>query len=278
MSSLLDLSNSIKSSITDKVTHPLLGSFIISWFFFNWKAVYFICFSNLDATYKIKSITENYSDWCLNLFTPLISSLVLVFLLPLFTAAYTRFIAYTKEFQMKSLPEFFKPHHLTLEDSNSLRDFYETEFNTLKEELSKANETITDYRTKDENIFKEYKDKLNNVFDLFAAVELGENILKSELANHEIDKIRFLEQFISSSVNHESLHPDSAYILKNSKSLDAWGFESDLIEIEDESEDKINMIKITRKGVEELSNLKFEALKKHYDLNSVNSFNGRGLH
>ncbi|WP_165725410.1 hypothetical protein [Pseudoalteromonas sp. SA25] len=278
MSSLSDLSNSIKSSITDKVTHPLLGSFIVSWFFFNWKAVYFICFSNLDAAYKIKSITENYSDWHLNLFLPLTSSLVLVFLLPLFTAAYTRFIAYTKEFQIKSLPEFFKPHSLSLEDSNSLRDFYETEFISLNKELSKANETITDYRTKDENIFKEYKDKINNVFDLFAAVELDENILKSELANPEIDKIRFLEQFLCSSVNHESLYPDSTYILKNSKTLSAWGFESDLIEIEDENENNINMIKITKKGVEELSNMKFEALKKHYDLGSANGYNGRGLH
>tara|TARA_R110000744_G_scaffold323883_1_gene429755 strand:+ start:450 stop:1286 length:837 start_codon:yes stop_codon:yes gene_type:complete len=278
MSSLSDLSNSIKSSITDKVTHPLLGSFIISWFFFNWKAVYFICFSNLDATYKIKSVTENYSDWCLNLFTPLISSLVLVFLLPLFTAAYTRFIAYTKEFQMKSLPEFFKPHSLTLDDSNSLRDFYETKFTSLNKELSKANKTITDYRTRDEGIFKEYKGKINNVFDLLAAVKLNENILRVELGSSEIDKIKFLEQLLSSPVNYESLYPDSTYILKNSETLSAWGFDSDLIEIEDENEDKINMIKITRKGVEELSNLKFEALKKHYDLNSVNSFNGRGLH
>ncbi|WP_166109020.1 DUF2192 domain-containing protein [Pseudoalteromonas sp. Z9A5] len=207
---------------------------------------------------------------------------MLVFLLPLFTAAYTRFIAYTKEFQIKSLPEFFKPHSLSLEDSNSLRDFYKTEFTSLNKELSKANKIITDYRTKDENIFKEYKDKINNVFDLFAAVKLDENILKNELANPEIDKIRFLEQFLSSSVNHENLYPDSTYILKNSKTLSAWGFESDLIEIEDENEneneDKINMIKITRKGVEELSNLKFEAFKKHYDLNSVNSFNGHGLH
>lgn len=275
MSSLSDLSNSIKSSITDKVTHPLLGSFIISWFFFNWKAVYFICFSNLNATYKIKSITENYSDWCLNLFTPLISSLVLVFLLPLFTAAYTRFIAYTKEFQMKSLPEFFKPHSLTLEDSNSLRDFYETEFTSLNKELSKANKTITNYRTRDEGIFKEYKGKINNVFDLLAAVKLDENILKVELGSSEIDKIKFLEQFLSSPVNYESFYPNSVYILKNSNDLSTWGFEEDLIESEDGNNDKVN---ITRKGVEELSNLKFEALKKHYDLNSANSLNGRGLH
>ncbi|MEM5534090.1 hypothetical protein [Pseudoalteromonas arctica] len=275
MSSLSDLSNSIKSSITDKVTHPLLGSFIISWFFFNWKAVYFICFSNLNATYKIKSITENYSDWCLNLFTPLISSLVLVFLLPLFTAAYTRFIAYTKEFQMKSLPEFFKPHSLTLEDSNSLRDFYETEFTSLNKELSKANKTITNYRTRDEGIFKEYKGKINNVFDLLAAVKLDENILKVELGSSEIDKIKFLEQFLSSPVNYESFYPNSVYILKNSNDLSTWGFEEDLIESEDGNNDKVN---ITRKGVEELSNLKFEALKKHYGLNSANSLNGRGLH
>ncbi|WP_457933983.1 hypothetical protein LOS73_16035 [Pseudoalteromonas sp. SCSIO 43210] len=274
MSSLLDLSNSIKSSITDKVTHPLLGSFIISWFFFNWKAVYFICFSNLDATYKIKSITENYSDWCLNLFTPLISSLVLVFLLPLFTAAYTRFIAYTKEFQMKSLPEFFKPHSLTLEDSNSLRDFYETEFTSLNKELSKANKTITSYRTRDEGIFKEYKGKINNVFDLLAAVKLDEKILTVELGSSEIDKIKFLEQFLSSSVNYESFYPDSVYILKNSNDLSTWGFEEDLIESEDGNNDKVN---ITRKGVEKLSNLKFEALKKHYGLDSANNLNGRGL-
>lgn len=264
MSSLIDVSNSIKESITDKVTHPLLGSFIISWLFFNWKAIYFLLFSDLDVVYKLKAVSENYSNLCLNLLFPLVSSLALVFLLPLFTAGYTRFIAMTKEFQMKSLPEFFKPHNLTLDESNSLRDYYENEFDSLKRELERATSEITDYRTKHNSeitkAISNYKRKVNAVFDLFAAANINEKILNTQLTSLEIDQLTFLEQFLTGHLSSANLLSDEAYKSTESQLLLERNLSDELIENLD-----TGTLTITTEGIEALSNIKYKAFQKHYD-------------
>lgn len=274
MSSLIDVSNSIKASITDKVTHPLLGSFIISWLFFNWKAIFFLFFSDLDVVYKLKTVSENYSDWCLNLFFPLVSSLALVFLLPLFTAGYTRFIAMTKEFQMKSLPEFFRPHCLTLNDSNSLRDYYENEFKLLKAELESATKEITKYRTENQSEFNaeisKYQSKVNNIYDLFALVELNKYILNSKLSPQEFDLVIFLEQFLKEHKHHTQLLENNVYKTSENEFLIESCSRQDLIE-NIGSDD----IAITRKGIEALSELKYKAFQKHYNTSPPTELNGR---
>lgn len=264
MSSLIDVSNSIKASITDKVTHPLLGSFIISWLFFNWKGVFFMLFANHDVVYRLKAVSENYSDLYLNLLFPLASSLALVFLLPMFTAGYTRFIAMTKEFQMKSLPEFFKPHSLTLDESNSLRDYYENEFDSLKRELERATSEITDYRTKHNSeitkAISNYKRKVNAVFDLFAAANINEKILNTQLTSQEIDQLTFLEQFLTGHLSSANLLSDEAYKSTESQLLLERNLSDELIENLD-----TGTLTITTEGIEALSNIKYKAFQKHYD-------------
>ncbi|MBB1292996.1 hypothetical protein [Pseudoalteromonas sp. SR41-4] len=270
MSSLIDMSNSIKASITDKVTHPLLGSFIISWLFFNWKAIYFLFFSNLDVVYKLKAVSENYSDLCLNLVFPLASSLALVFLLPLFTAGYTRFIAYTREFQMNSLPELFSSHSLTLEESNSLRNYYEHEFEKLKNELTLATEELTSYRTSEAHKIEGYKSKVNKIFDLFSNVKINQEIISSELSPQKVDKIIFFEALLQEPLHINKLLKDLGYKASNGKQLTSSNFDDELIEINDE-----NNVSLTKKGIEELSNLKYEALESYYKLSKTNNLNGR---
>lgn len=274
MSSLIDVSNSLKTSITDKFTHPLLGSFIISWLFFNWKAVYFMVFSAHDVVYKLKAVSENYSNLYLNLIFPLVSSLALVFLLPLFTAGYTRFIARIKEFQMNSLPELFEPHRLTLDESNSLRDYYDNEFKSLKTELKSATEEITKYRTKDQSEFNaeisNYKSKVNRIFDLFAAIDLNEHILSSKLNPQELDQVIFLEQFLKGHKHHTKLLDNKFYKTSDNELLVELCSSQDLIEnLGSET------IAITREGIEALSHLKYKAFQKQYDTRSPSTFNVR---
>lgn len=277
MSSLLDVSNSIKASVTDKTTHPLLGSFIISWLFFNWQAIYFLLFAELDNIYKLKAISENYSDIYRNLVLPLLSSLVLVFLLPLFTAAYIRFIARTKEFQIRSLPELFEHHSLTLEESNSLRNYYESEFKNLKNELDSATKEVTRYRTQDKKTIYKYKTMVNEVFDLFAAVKLDTSIINTQLTSVEVDKITFLEQFLAQPIDNNHLLSQDHYKAYSNKKLCDICFDSELIEMV-EIEGVSNMIRITRLGIETLSDLKYSALNKMYDLVSPGGLTGRGLY
>ncbi|MDN3377165.1 MULTISPECIES: hypothetical protein [unclassified Pseudoalteromonas] len=274
MSSLSDISNSIKASITDKVTHPLLGSFIISWLFFNWKAVYFMLFASHDVVYRLKAVSENYSDLDLNLLFPLASSLALVFLLPMFTASYTRFIAMTKELQMRSLPELFRSHSLTLEESNSLRDFYEKEFKALKSELETITQEVTTYRTKEQSEVNNYKNKINAVFDLLSNTNIDRKIISAHLTPTEIDFLIFLEQFLHGPKEHDNLSDDASYSKLTSAELASKSFEGELITI-GEIDKRANMISITRDGIEMISQLKYQALNKQYDLTSPNGANGR---
>tara|TARA_B100002049_G_C16062214_1_gene368614 strand:- start:755 stop:1594 length:840 start_codon:yes stop_codon:yes gene_type:complete len=273
MSSLIDVSNSIKASISDKATHPLLGSFIISWLFFNWKAVYFMLFSDLDVVYKLKSVSENYSDLDCNLLYPLASSITLGIFLPMFTARYTRFIAKTKEYQIKSLPELFESHRLTLEESNSLRDYYTKEFNSLKSELESATKEITKYRTEGQSKFEEEMSKntskVNDIFDLFAATKISKGILKAHLSPLEFNQVIFLEQFLGGYTEDSDLFPDETYIYSTHQYMVELCSSQGLIEGLE------NTIFLSTEGIETLTHLKYKAFQKFYNITSPNDLNGR---
>lgn len=277
MSSLIDVSNSIKESITDKVTHPLLGSLIISWLFFNWKAVYFILFANHDVVYKLKAVTENYSDFSHNFLFPLLSSLALLFLLPLFTASYTRFIAIMKEIQMQSLPELFRPHRLSLEESNSLRDYYDHKNKELEERLNKyetdISSTLDDFQSK----YKREVSKLirtdKKVSSLLVLTEVPHNLMKKHTSEPELLTFEILSALVSKddpehiikNVLSHFLQAKNLFNMDTLSNLENENFvtitEKDGKEISENSK-----IQLTKLGIHKIILLKANVLKAEYPL------------
>lgn len=119
-----DIKKSFNSILYERTTSPLFGTLIVSWVLWNWKIVYLTLFISEDKISgdKITYIITNYSDKN-NLITyPLISSLLLITLIPFVSnGAYWLSLKFNKwkrdekiKIEMKQL--------LTLEQSIELRE------------------------------------------------------------------------------------------------------------------------------------------------------------
>ncbi|TMO22090.1 hypothetical protein CWC28_21110 [Pseudoalteromonas sp. S4492] len=197
MSSLADYTSSLKTSVSDKITHPLLGSFIVSWFFFNWEGVYFLSFSNLDTAYKLKAVSENYSNICINLIYPLIISFFVAFLLPWATAIFIRSASRAKEFEINSLALFYRKHRLSLNESNALRDFYKNEKTELELRLSESNENQRKLELRFEEQFKKKKEKFESLYKLIAFSNVPPTLIDKHLTNQEKEYLEILEMLLA---------------------------------------------------------------------------------
>ncbi|MBF8704701.1 hypothetical protein [Pseudomonas putida] len=84
---LNDIATTIKAQLYDRITSPLLGSFILSWCLWNWK-VLLILVSNLSATEKITYIELNFFPTAKayvsnGLAAPLLLTLIIIYLYPI---------------------------------------------------------------------------------------------------------------------------------------------------------------------------------------------------
>lgn len=77
-----EIINSILDSTKERLKNPLLGSFIFSWFIFNWKPVFHIIFSSNTIENKIDFISDCYSSFNNNFLFPLLFSIFYVVIFP----------------------------------------------------------------------------------------------------------------------------------------------------------------------------------------------------
>ncbi|WP_372640228.1 hypothetical protein [Ancylomarina sp.] len=155
-----DLRKSINSILFERVTSPFYGTLVVSWVIWNWRIVYltfFISELKLKGT-KIDYIIENYNDVHHLISFPLLSTLVLITLIPFVTnGAYWLHLKFN-QWKINQKNEIEKKQLLTLAQSIEIRRELkekETEFDEL---LSKKENTIISLRaeiTELENRIKE---------------------------------------------------------------------------------------------------------------------------
>lgn len=119
-----DLRKSLNSILSERATSPLYGTLIISWIIWNWKIIYLTLFVSEKKieTDKISYIKEHFSDIHHLLTYPIISSAVLICIIPFISnGAYWLSLKFNKwkidqkqKIEMKQL--------LTLEQSIELRE------------------------------------------------------------------------------------------------------------------------------------------------------------
>ena len=84
-----ELTKSINSILYERVTSPLYGALFFSWSLWNWKIVYltiFVSAESIEGT-KIDYISNNYNDIHFLLTYPVISTLLLLTIVPFLTNA-----------------------------------------------------------------------------------------------------------------------------------------------------------------------------------------------
>ena len=80
---LRELSNSINLFLTERVTSPLAGVFILSWLAFNWKAPLVLFWGDGTMQDRISFVSENYlNDIHHNIFYPVYATLIILSIYP----------------------------------------------------------------------------------------------------------------------------------------------------------------------------------------------------
>ncbi|MGI9920240.1 hypothetical protein [Vibrio owensii] len=78
-----ELSTSLKASLYERVSSPLVGSIVFSWVAFNWKGLAYLLLSDSKIEEKIKFFSDNYSNVDTNIWFPLLSGTAIAVFYPL---------------------------------------------------------------------------------------------------------------------------------------------------------------------------------------------------
>ncbi len=121
---MTEIRKSINSVLYERLASPFYGTLILSWLIWNWKIVYitfFISENKIEGT-KIDYIVTNYSDINYLITFPLISTLLLLTLIPFIgNGAYWLSLKFNK-WKSDKKNEVEKKQLLTLEQSIQLRE------------------------------------------------------------------------------------------------------------------------------------------------------------
>lgn len=81
-----ELSESIKSSLYERISSPLIGSVVFSWLAMNWKGLLYFLFSKSNIEDRIAYVSIHYTDINLNLTYPIIFGAIISVIYPICSA------------------------------------------------------------------------------------------------------------------------------------------------------------------------------------------------
>jgi hypothetical protein len=171
-----DIKKSISNILYERTTSPFYGTLFLSWIIWNWKILYLTLFVSEDkiSSNKIDYIVANYSD-IHNLVTyPLISTVVLITLIPfLVNGSYWISLSFANwRLNQKNLIE--KKQLLTVEQSIELREQIlkqEERFSKLVEdknlEIEQLKDIISEYDSSKVETIEDNNDELKELASRF---------------------------------------------------------------------------------------------------------------
>lgn len=169
-SSSFSFIDDIKHSLTSRIKHPLISSFLISWLFFNWRSV-FIAISTKPVEDKI-ALIENYLGWWNSLGIPLALALFYVLGLPYISNLIEKVIWKAKEEKIDATYKV-RDKHIRKETALASANFKLEEARSGKRELENLREQIEQLSATNEkkdktilelrNLNEEVKNDLNNI-------------------------------------------------------------------------------------------------------------------
>lgn len=141
---MTDIRKSINSIINERLSSPLYGTLILSWLVWNWKIIYltfFVSESKIEGN-KIDFILINYSEINHLVFFPLISTVVLLTIVPFISnGAYWLNLKFNI-WKSDKKNEVERKQLLTLEQSIQLRELIADQVKRFENILSDKNSEI----------------------------------------------------------------------------------------------------------------------------------------
>lgn len=186
-----DFFKSIKAILYDRITSPLYGTLIVSWLIWNWKIPYvtfFVSDTNLSET-RIEYIVKNCSDSLTLFWLPLISTLILITIVP-FISNGAFWISYQFDaWKHSKKNELDKKQLLTIEQSIALRTELSGLEGRIEKQLNSKDLEIKQLNGQIENFVNIVSEKEKLIFD-----REGEVIASQELVSGKDNEIKVLVQ------------------------------------------------------------------------------------
>jgi len=196
-----ELTKSINSTLYERVTSPLFGTFMLSWAIWNWKIIYLTLFVSADKVKvtKIEYISSNYSDIHLLVTYPIVSTFFLLTVFPFIAnAAYWSHLKFQK-WKTDKKHQVELSQLLTLKQSIQIRTDIaeqEKEFNELLtsknseiESLKTQLETSLNSNELNSNENDTNEDEPNETSDNDKAQNIVKTILKNTKLDTELEKL-----------------------------------------------------------------------------------------
>jgi hypothetical protein len=197
---MTDIKKSLNQITNERISSPLYGTLILSWLIWNWKIIYITFFVSEDKIEKnkIDYIITNYSDLDDLVFFPLLSTLVLLTLMPFVSnGAYWLSLKFNI-WKSDKKNEVERKQLLTLEQSIQLRELIadqekrfeniladkNTEIKQLKIQIEESEKNIVisnpPFKTKSD-------DNIENVQNLVDSITKNNNLSNAfEIINFHI--------------------------------------------------------------------------------------------
>lgn len=203
-----DFRKSLNYILSERLTSPFFGAFFFSWFAWNWKIIYvtFFISEKLLETDKITYIIQNYYNYGDLFYRPLISTVVIVSLVPFISnGAYWLKLRFDK-WKRNEKDKYDGERLLTIDESVAIRkeiSNQETEFNKIlkshKTEIDQLKHQLSLGQDLKAKIEVEYQQKIiekdKRIEQLQNQVENNKNDV-NKLSNEYIKKLDEKEESI----------------------------------------------------------------------------------
>lgn len=175
-----EFKKSTNSIFYERMTSPLFGSFFISWIIWNWKIIYLTFFVDTDTIDKNKLdyILEKLYSTDHLIYYPLISTLILILILPFFSVGAFYISLKFKNWKKNIRNEMENKLLLTVEESIELREEISQQENKFIELLENKDRDIKNLELVVEKLSSEKTKEFND--NKIEKTDLDEKKLKRE--------------------------------------------------------------------------------------------------
>jgi hypothetical protein len=192
-----DLKQSITSTFTDRIQSPLYGTFIISWLIWNWKIFYlsfFISEKRIDGN-KLDYIINNLWDIHTILWYPLISTGILIIIIPVFNNISYWLTVLFKKWRNSFSDRLLRNQRLSIKESI-----------TLKKLIQNTEANLNDILKARENEIHKLEEQVK-----YLQNDISEYKVRGFMIDSEWNKIHF-DEFFKNEYHLEAMSKISQYI------------------------------------------------------------------
>jgi len=253
-----ELKKSLQSILYERTTSPFYGTLIISWVIWNWRIIYLTLFVSEEKinTNKIDYIISNYSDICHILIYPLISTIILITLVPFITnGAYWISLIFNRwKKNRKHIVE--KNQLLSLEQSIELREQISEQEIKFEKLLDKEKKEIERLKQVNESYQTQFIEQEKNNKTLIENYKSEILKLQTSLTNSNIESNDLKKELAKINKAYDILLKESEKTRKESEESDkkkTENFATQLNKLLNENKDLINSNKIKEEKIAELA-------------------------